>query len=292
MKALFESKIDNLELISRGKVRDIYNIDSTSLLFVASDRISAFDVVMNEAIPQKGKILTQIANYWFKNTKHIINNHIIESDFENFPSTIKKYEELKDRSIIVKKAKTLPIEFIVRGFVAGSGWNEYRKHGTICGIAVKQGLKQFEKLEKPILTPSTKADEGHDVNITPEKMAEIIGKEKADYLSQKAIELFNFGYKTLLKKGIILADTKFEFGELENGDLILIDEVMTPDSSRFWKSATYQAGKEPNNFDKQTLRNWLETQNWNKAAPAPKLPTELINKIASQYDLIKNLIFG
>lgn len=291
MKELLESNLNGLNLISRGKVREIYNIDKETLLFVASDRVSAFDVVMKEAIPQKGRILTQIANYWFKQTSHIISNHLLESNFAKYPDNLKKFEEIKDRSIIVKKAKTIPIEFIVRGYVAGSGWKEYQKSGTICGIDIKPGLKQFERLEEPLLTPSTKAEEGHDVNISPNEMSEIIGKEKAEYLSQKAIELYNFGYETLLKKGIILADTKFEFGELENGDLILIDEAMTPDSSRFWNAETYQAGKEPDNFDKQTLRNWLENQEWDKNPPAPNLPKELINKILDQYLLIEKLIF-
>lgn len=291
MKVLYQSELPDLKLISRGKVREIYQIDDSTLLFVASDRISAYDRLMQEAIPEKGIILNRIANFWFKKTKKIINNHLISSNFEDFPKNLKKYkDQLEGRSILVKKANTIPIEFIVRGYIAGSGWREYKKNGTICGIEIPDNIEQFEKLPEALLTPSTKAKDGHDLNISSSEMESIIGKETAYHLSRKALELYEFGRNTLEEKGIILADTKFEFGELDNGELILIDEVLTPDSSRFWNKDTYKKGVEPDNFDKQTLRNWLDAQDWDKKNSPPNLPLNLINEIISQYKLIEEKI--
>lgn len=289
---LFQSNLPDVKLLSKGKVREIYELND-SLLFVASDRISAFDVVMGKAVPGKGAYLTQISKYWFDITKRIIPNHLISTNFNDFPVELQKYkDQLENRSMIVKKCKPLPVEFVVRGYIAGSGWKEYEKNGTICGVKIPIGKKKFSKLDEPIFTPATKAETGHDENIDFKRASEIIGEEKAKYLRDISIKLYNFGHNNLAKKGIILADTKFEFGEDENCQLILIDEVMTPDSSRFWNLDTYKEGKEPENFDKQTLRDWLETQVWDKEPPAPEVPDEVIEKIISQYDLISKKIFN
>ncbi len=292
IKVLFESNLPEIELISKGKVREIYNLEN-SLLFVASDRISAFDVIMNQAVAGKGIYLNHISKYWFDNTKHIIENHLISVDYDDYPLNLHKYrEQLENRSMIVKKCKPLAVEFVVRGYIAGSGWKEYEKEGTICGVKIPSNRKKFSKLDEPIFTPATKAETGHDENIDFQRACEILGEDKAKYLRDISIKLYNFGHSILEKKGIILADTKFEFGEDENGELILIDEVMTPDSSRFWNLDTYEEGKEPDNFDKQTLRDWLETQDWNKEAPAPDVPDFILEKIISQYDLISKKIFN
>jgi len=292
MKAMFESNFKDLKLLSKGKVREIYDLGD-SLLFVASDRISAFDVIMSQAIPGKGIYLNKVSKYWFLNSNEVIPNHFISDDVNEYPASTQKYkEDLAGRSMVVKKCNPLPVEFVVRGYIAGSGWLEYQSNGTICGIKIEAGKKKYSKLDEPIFTPATKAATGHDENIDFQTASDILGKEKAEYLRDISIKLYKFGRDNLAKKGIILADTKFEFGEDENGQIILIDEVMTPDSSRFWNLDTYQEGKEPDNFDKQSLRDWLETQDWNKEAPAPDLPDEIIQKIISQYDIITNKIFN
>lgn len=289
---LFESNFPDLKLLSRGKVREIYDLGD-SLLFVASDRISAFDVIMSEAVPGKGVYLNNISKYWFENSQKIIKNHFITDDFSKYPESLQKYHrELIGRSMIVKKCKPLPVEFVVRGYIAGSGWKEYQESSTICGVKLPEGKLKYSKIDTPIFTPATKAETGHDENIDFERAADILGKEKAEYLRDISIKLYEFGRDTLAKKGIILADTKFEFGEDENGEIILIDEVMTPDSSRFWNADTYKEGKEPDNFDKQTLRDWLETQDWDKEPPAPAVPENIIQSIISQYQLISEKIFN
>lgn len=289
---LFESNFPDLKLLSKGKVREIYDLGD-SLLFVASDRISAFDVIMSEAVPGKGVYLNNISKYWFENSQKIIKNHFITDDFSKYPENLQKYHrELIGRSMIVKKCKPLPVEFVVRGYIAGSGWKEYQESSTICGVKLPEGKLKYSKIDNPIFTPATKAETGHDENIDFERAADILGIEKAEYLRDISIKLYEFGRDTLAKKGIILADTKFEFGEDENGDIILIDEVMTPDSSRFWNADTYKEGKEPDNFDKQTLRDWLETQDWDKEPPAPAVPDNIIQSIISQYQLISEKIFN
>ena len=289
---MFESNFEDLKLLSKGKVREIYDLGD-SLLFVASDRISAFDVIMSQAIPGKGIYLNKVSKYWFLNSQEVIPNHFISDNVNEYPASTQKYkEDLAGRSMVVKKCYPLPVEFVVRGYIAGSGWLEYQSNGTICGIKIESGKKKYSKLDEPIFTPATKAATGHDENIDFQTASDILGKEKAEYLRDISIKLYKFGRDNLAKKGIILADTKFEFGEDENGQIILIDEVMTPDSSRFWNLDTYQEGKEPDNFDKQSLRDWLETQDWNKEAPAPKLPDSIIEKIISQYDIITNKIFN
>lgn len=274
----------DLKLFRKGKVREVFDVGD-KLLIVASDRISAFDVIMNEIIPDKGKILSRISLYWFENTQHIIPNHFISSNIEDYPQECQKYSEsLKDRSMLVKKCKPLPIEFVVRGYVAGSGWKEYKNSSTINGIKIKSGLLECSKLDEPIFTPSTKEESGHDINIDYNRCVEIIGKDLTDELSQKAIELYKFGASELDKRGILLADTKFEFGIDEEGKAILIDEALTPDSSRFWLKADYEPGHSQNQFDKQVLRDYLETLDWDKTPPAPKLPDEIIAKVFARYE--------
>jgi phosphoribosylaminoimidazole-succinocarboxamide synthase len=282
-KALYNIDINDLNLVRKGKVREVFDLGE-SLLIVATDRISAFDVIMNEPIPEKVKILNQISTYWLNSTKHIINNHLIASDYSDFPDSLSAHKEiLSKRSMIVRKAKPLPVEFIVRGYVAGSGWKSYQETGKICGIDIPAGLRKFEKLPEPIFTPSTKADEGHDENISYELCCDIIGKKTTDLLKAISIELYNFGAERLGKSGILLADTKFEFGALETGEIILIDEALTPDSSRLWLEETYKPGEEPQNYDKQILRDYLETLDWDKTPPAPKLPNDVIEKINAKY---------
>lgn len=283
MNTILETNFKELNLKQKGKVRDIYDLNQF-LLFVTTDRISAFDVVMSEPIPDKGKILSQISAFWFKNTTHIVKNHFITNNVEEYPKECKKYSaELDGRSMLVKKCKVLPIECIVRGYVAGSGWKEYRTQGTICGIKLPEGLKEFSKLPEPTFTPSTKADVGHDENINIEKAAEIIGWDNVKKLSDYSIKLYKYAEEYLEKNGLIIADTKFEFGVDENGEIILIDEALTPDSSRFWLKEKYAPGVSQYNFDKQVLRDYLEMIGWNKQPPPPHLPDEIIKKTQEKY---------
>ncbi len=283
METVYNTKLDDLSLKNRGKVRDIYDLGEY-LLFVATDRISAFDVVMNDAIPEKGKILSNISAFWFNKTNLIIPNHLVTSKVDEFPEEARKYaDQLESRSMLVKKCEPLPVEFIVRGYVAGSGWKEYQSDGTICGIPLPDGLQEFERLPEPIFTPSTKADVGHDENIDFDKAAELIGKETAEKLSNISIDLYKFGRDFLNARDLILADTKFEFGRLENGEIILIDETLTPDSSRFWLKENYAPGKKQVQFDKQVLRDYLESTDWDKTPPPPKLPENVIQDIIESY---------
>ncbi|OGU14890.1 MAG: phosphoribosylaminoimidazolesuccinocarboxamide synthase [Ignavibacteria bacterium GWB2_35_12] len=267
----------------RGKVRDIFETEKY-ILIVATDRISAFDVIMNEPIPEKGKILSQISTSWFNRTKNIIRNHFLSNYVADYPYEFHKYsEQLEGRSMLVKKCKPLPIECIVRGYVAGSGWKEYKSNKSICGISLPEGLLEFSRLPEPIFTPSTKAEVGHDENISPEQAGDMIGKELAAQIADVSIKLYKFGAEYLEKNNIILADTKFEFGTDEDGELFLIDEALTPDSSRFWLKEEYSPGKPQINFDKQVLRDYLESLDWNKQPPPPKLPQEIIDKTLEKY---------
>lgn len=280
---LYSANITDLRLVRKGKVREVYDLGET-LLIVASDRISAFDVVMNEPIPGKGKILNHISTYWLKNTRHIISNHLIADNIEDYPESLSTYfDMLANRSMIVRKAKPLPVEFIVRGYLAGSAWNSYLDNGSICGEELPYGMKKYERLPKAIFTPSTKADEGHDENISYEQSCELIGEKTTEELKRISIELYNFGASRLKQSGILLADTKFEFGQLETGEIILIDEALTPDSSRFWLEESYKIGEEPINYDKQILRDYLESIHWDKTPPPPTLPQDIIDKILSKY---------
>ncbi len=279
-----QTNLSGLKLINRGKVRDIYDFGE-SLLIVATDRISAFDVVMNEGIPYKGKVLTQISDFWFEQTKDIVPNHVISSIVYDFPLECKPYwTVLGDRSMFVKKSKPLPVECIVRGYLSGTGWNEYQKSKIVCGIHLPNGLVESSKLPAPIFTPTTKEDIGkHDENISFEQMCSIIGRELANKVRDISIKIYQRGAQLAEKKGIIIADTKMEFGENENGELILIDELLTPDSSRFWPKDKYQPGRGQESFDKQFVRDYLLSINFNKQPPAPKLPDDVILKTSALY---------
>jgi len=273
----------DLRRAGRGKVRDIYDLDD-ALLIVTTDRISAFDVIMNEGIPGKGQVLTQISAYWFRLMEDIIPHHLISTNVDEFPDVCHKYADvLEGRSMLVKKATPLPVECIVRGYLAGSGWKEYRETGSVCGITLPQGLVESDRLGEPIFTPSTKAELGdHDENIPFEKMVELCGKETADKARLATLGIYGKAREIAAGKGIIIADTKFEFGMLDN-ELILIDECLTPDSSRFWPKDGYRPGSSQPSFDKQFLRDYLETLDWNKQAPPPPLPEEIVEKTAEKY---------
>ncbi len=283
LQTVIETDFKELNLIKRGKVRDIYDLGNT-LLMVATDRISAFDVVMPDPIPEKGKILTQISLFWFKIMESLLPNHVVSSNVDNYPDICKPYAEiLRGRSMLVKKAEPLPIECIVRGYISGSGWNDYRASGCICGIKLPKNLKESDKLPKPIFTPSTKAEKGlHDININFDESIKKIGKPLADQVRTLSLEIYTKGADLANKKGIIIADTKFEFGLFED-NLILIDEVMTPDSSRFWPKSSYQPGGSQKSFDKQYLRDYLISINWNKTPPAPALPKDVIANTHNKY---------
>ena len=281
--ALYQSDIKSLKLLNRGKVRDIYEVDAARLLIVTTDRLSAFDVVMQEAIPEKGAVLTAVSNFWFEKLKHILPNQLT-GDAPESVVTPAEAPQVKGRGLVVKRLKPLPIEAIVRGYLVGSGWKEYQKSGSVCGIALPAGLREADKLPQPLFTPSTKADIGqHDENISFERTVELIGLALAEQVRDAAIALYQTAADYALSKGIIIADTKFEFGQDDAGKLHLIDEALTPDSSRFWPADQYQPGANPPSFDKQYLRDYLESIKWNKTPPAPKLPPEVIAKTTEKY---------
>jgi phosphoribosylaminoimidazole-succinocarboxamide synthase len=282
-KPLVRSDFAGLELIKRGKVRDLYTVEG-KLLLVASDRISAFDVVMDDPIPDKGKILTSISLFWFKTLESIVENHVIASDPDNYPEACRPYrEELRGRSMLVDKAEPLPVECIVRGYLSGSGWSEYQKQGSVCDIPLPPGLLESQKLPQPLFTPSTKAEAGfHDENISFDKAVDILGKKRAEAVRDISLRIYVAGSELAAKKGIIIADTKFEFG-LRGGRLILIDEVLTPDSSRFWPADAYRPGGSQQSFDKQYLRDYLSSLAWPKEPPPPRLPKEVIDKTKERY---------
>jgi phosphoribosylaminoimidazole-succinocarboxamide synthase len=273
-----------LTLFRRGKVRDVYDLGDV-LLIVATDRISAFDVVMDTPITGKGAILTALSSFWFDKTKHIIKNHIISTNPVDYPKECLPYiDQLQGRSMLVVKTKPLPIECVVRGYLAGSGWKEYQSTSTICGITLPSGLSESQQLPSPIFTPATKAEEGHDENITLEEAINLCG-QTAVQAKDISMKLYDFAFQYAAKRGIILADTKFEFGIDSHGDLILIDEALTPDSSRYWLQESYQIGKTQENLDKQVLRDYLETLDWNKQYPSPPLPNEIVQAIIAKYQL-------
>lgn len=281
--AIFESELKSLPLLGRGKVRDLYDADDQHLLIVTSDRLSAFDVILPKPIPGKGRILTEISRYWFNRLQHVIPNHMSDrplSDYLN-PSEI---ETLDGRAMLVRRLKPLPIEAVVRGYLIGSGWKDYQATGEVCGNTLPPGLQQAQRLESPIYTPATKADIGeHDENISYAKTVELIGEELAERVKQVSIQLYDEAAAYALKRGIIIADTKFEFGLDSDGKLVLIDEALTPDSSRFWPASEYRTGISPPSFDKQFVRDYLETLDWNKTAPGPELPDEIISKTEAKY---------
>ncbi len=289
---LFDTNLVHLELIARGKVRDIYAIDDEHLLMVASDRFSAFDVVFADAIPHKGELLTEVSNFWFARTADTISNHLASLDLRDYVDSA-DYELLKNRSVIVRRLKTLPVEAIVRGYVIGSGWKDYQANGSICGIELPAGLLQAAKLPEPIFTPSSKAEVGdHDINVSFDSVVAKIGADKAEQIRDKSIQLYRQAADYAQKRGIIIADTKFEFGVDENDEVILIDEILTPDSSRYWPADEYRPGISPPSFDKQFVRDYLETLGWNKSPPAPTLPPEIITRAQQKYQQLRDILLG
>jgi len=292
LQAVVETKLAGLSLIARGKVRDIYEVDG-KLLLVASDRISAFDVVLPDGIPGKGKVLTQISAFWFSKLSDIIPNHMVSTDVEEYPPSARGHEAvLAGRSMLCRKARPLPVECVVRGYLSGSGWAEYREHGEICGIRLPEGLRESDRLPEPIFTPATKEEKGkHDMNIPFAKMVEILGKETAGKARAISLEIYRRSVDYARGRGIIVADTKFEFG-FDDGKLILIDEVLTPDSSRFWPAEGYMPGGPQKSFDKQFVRDYLLTLPWNKTAPGPKLPPDVIVKTAEKYREALRILTG
>jgi len=284
MNPIQTTNFPTLSLFRRGKVRDVYDLGDV-LLIVATDRISAFDVVMDTPITGKGTILTALSSLWFDKTKHIITNHIISTNPVEYPKECLPYiDQLQGRSMLVVKTKPLPIECVVRGYLAGSGWKEYQSTSTICGILLPEGLSESEQLPSPIFTPATKAEEGHDENITLVEAIHLCG-ESALQAKDISLKLYDFAYQYAAKRGIILADTKFEFGIDSHGELMLIDEALTPDSSRYWLQDSYHIGKAQENLDKQVLRDYLETLDWNKQYPSPPLPNEIVQAISEKYQL-------
>jgi len=284
--------IQSLQLFHQGKVRDTYVVDDQHFLMVTSDRISAFDVIMNEAVESKGKILSRVSNFWFHKTESIIKNHLTDIAPE---SVVKDHEIplIKDRSVVVKRLQPLPVEAIVRGYLIGSGWKDYQSSGRVSGITLPKNLQQAEKLAEPIFTPSTKAAVGdHDENISFDQMANVIGEDRAKNIKDKSIEIYNFARDYALDRGIIIADTKFEFGLDDQGDLILMDEILTPDSSRFWDADLYKIGTSPQSFDKQFLRDWLESIDWNKQPPPPPLPSDVIEMTKQKYQHVQHLLLN
>ncbi len=284
-------KIGKLELLSSGKVRDIYGFDGEHLLFVTSDRVSAFDVIMPQGIPGKGRVLTSIAAHWFATTKDVIANHLVSTDVERVPGLSgDEKERLRGRIMLVKRAQPTTVEWVVRGYLAGSGWKEYQKSQSVCGIPLPRGLRFCEKLPAPILTPTTK-DAHHDLPLSPVEAEARVGSPVFKRARKAAIALFERGTRDLEKIGVLLADTKFEFG-LVGGELLLIDEALTPDSSRFWPKDGYRVGENPPSYDKQILRDWLETLDWKKEPPGPDLPREIVEKVAKRYLEIQAKITG
>jgi len=288
---ILESNIKSYPLINRGKVRDLYDLGD-QLLIVSSDRISAYDSVLASGIYAKGEVLTQLSKFWFSLTKDIVENHFITDDIAGFSQKLADdLAVLQGRSMIVKKARPLPIECIVRGYITGSGWAEYKKQGTVCGLKLNEGLIESEKLKEPIFTPSTKAEQGeHDENISFEQCVDIVGSEIANKVKNLSIAIYSKARDYAESKGILIADTKFEFGTLENGEIILIDEVLTPDSSRFWPKALYEAGRGQESYDKQIVRDYLTSIGWDKKPPPPELPEEIAKKTSDKYIEVLDLL--
>lgn len=282
--ALFETSLPSLKLLSRGKVRDIYEVDSDHLLIVTTDRLSAFDVVLPDPIPGKGRVLTSISNFWFEKMKHVIPNHLAELTLEEVIPNNDERAQVQGRAIVVKRLTPLPVEAIVRGYLIGSGWKDYQQSGAVCGITLEKGLQQAQKLPEAIYTPSSKAAVGdHDENISFEQTVPLLGQEIAEKIKQTSIQLYSEAAEYAKQRGVIIADTKFEFGLDDDGVLYLIDEALTPDSSRFWPAEQYKVGISPPSFDKQYVRDYLETLDWDKTAPGPDLPKEVAEMCAAKY---------
>jgi phosphoribosylaminoimidazole-succinocarboxamide synthase len=284
-------RLGRLSLLASGKVRDIYTVDPQHLLFVTSDRVSAFDVVMPQGIPHKGQVLTAIAAHWFERTRDVIANHLVSTRVEDVPGlSAKEHEALRGRVMLVQRCEPTSVEWVVRGYLAGSGWKEYQKSGSVCGVALPKGLQFCQKLPRPVLTPTTK-EATHDLPLTPAEARVRVGAAVFDPAERAALALFERGTQELARIGILLADTKFEFG-LRNGKLLLIDEALTPDSSRFWPASSYRVGENPPSYDKQVLRDYLETLDWKKEPPGPELPASIVSKVSERYLEICEKITG
>ena len=281
--ALYESSLKSLPRIGRGKVRDIYAVGDDRMLIVVSDRLSAFDVIMAQPIPGKGRVLNAMANFWFAKLSHVVPNHLTGIDPESVVQGEDEKAQVRGRSIVVRRLKPLPVEAVVRGYIIGSGWKDYQQTGAICGIALPKGLAQAQQLPEPIFTPATKAESGHDENIPFERMVEMVGRANAEKVRETSLRLYREAAAYAATKGIIIADTKFEFGLDESGQLVLIDEILTADSSRFWPADEYRVGTSPPSFDKQFVRDYLETLDWPKTYPPPPLPDDVISRTAAKY---------
>ncbi|MCX7962509.1 MAG: phosphoribosylaminoimidazolesuccinocarboxamide synthase [Burkholderiales bacterium] len=280
---LYESRLASLPLVGRGKVRDLYAVGADRLLIVASDRLSAFDVVLADPIPDKGRLLTAISNFWFARLAHIVPNHLTGEDPERVVEGEADRAQVRGRAVVARRLAPLPIEAVVRGYLAGSGWKDYRTSGEVCGIRLPAGLRQAEKLPEPIFTPATKAKEGHDENISFERAAALVGRETAERVRETSLRLYREAADYAATRGILIADTKFEFAIDADGSLVLIDEALTPDSSRFWPADRWRIGESPPSFDKQYVRDWLASVGWDKRPPAPRLPAEVIAGTAARY---------
>ena len=280
---LFDSHLQSLSRIGRGKVRDIYAVDGDKMMIVVTDRLSAFDVVLPDPIPDKGRVLTELANFWFGKLGHVVPNHLTGIDPESVVRGEEEKAQVRGRAIVVRKLKPLPVEAVVRGYLIGSGWKDYQASGAVCGILLQKGLRQAQKLPEPIFTPATKAESGHDENISFERMCEIVGKDVGRKVKDISIRLYKEASEYAATKGIIIADTKFEFGLDDKNQVVLIDEILTADSSRFWPADQYQVGTSPPSYDKQFVRDYLETLDWDKTPPAPRLPADVIARTSAKY---------
>ncbi len=290
--ALLQTSLSELKLSKRGKVRDVYAVDDEHLLIVATDRISAFDCILPTAVPYKGEVLTSLSKFWFEKLAHIVPNHLVTTDLEQMPEAVQRAENLRGRSMLVRRADVFPVECVVRGYLVGSGWKDYLRTGEVCGHKLPKNLLESAELSEPIFTPSTKAEESHDENISEEQVRQMLGAERANQLRNISLRLYNEARDYARSRGIIIADTKFEFGLDKNGEIILIDEVLTPDSSRFWPTESYSPGQSQPSFDKQFVRDYLETLPWDKQPPAPPLPSEVVSATTARYLEAYRLLTG
>lgn len=290
---LLQTSLSDLQLVRRGKVRDVYAVDQNSLLVVATDRISAFDCVLPTPIQRKGEVLTALSEFWFQLLGHVVPNHLITTDVENMPATVRQNSaEIKGRSMLVKRAEVFPVECVVRGYLVGSGWKDYLRTGEVCGHKLPEGLLESAELSEPIFTPSTKAEHGHDMNISEAEVRDMVGEETTTFLRTTSLRLYNEARDYARRRGIIIADTKFEFGKDKSGQPILVDEVLTPDSSRFWPLEAYVPGRSQPSFDKQFVRDYLETLDWDKKPPAPAIPSHIADATSGRYLEAYKLITG
>lgn len=290
---VLQTSLSDLNLFRRGKVRDVYAVDDESLLIVATDRISAFDCILPTPIQRKGEVLTALSEFWFEKLGHVVANHLIESNVDAMPPAIQRHADtLRGRAMLVRRAEVFPVECVVRGYLVGSGWKDYKRTGSVCGHKLPEGLVESAKLPEPIFTPSTKAEQGHDENITEDQVREIIGDEKTALLRDTSLRLYSEAHEYASQRGIIIADTKFEFGLGKDGELLLVDEVLTPDSSRFWPANEYEPGRSQPSFDKQFVRDYLETLDWDKQPPAPAIPSEIAEATTARYVEAYRLLTG